>query len=156
MSEPVYRVEAIRELLDRTPKDVELSFNRHVVEELISRIERYEKNLPSWAHGTPEDVDAWLRDLIPDDKRLAFYQWIGEQAVCEMNAHLTQWDEGHDQAEMSQRDGNDGIASVMWEIEHSGPYPSELPLGRPFCDVQWHTHPHGGGRLPTCRLDSPE
>jgi hypothetical protein len=25
-----------------------------------------------------------------------------------------------------------------------------------FCDVPHHTHTDGGGRLPTCRLDSPE
>src|SRR5437868_1691020 len=47
-----------------------------------ARVDRYEKNLPSWLHGTPEDVDAWIRDLIPDDKRLAFYQWIGALAVA--------------------------------------------------------------------------
>lgn len=127
--------------------------------ELEGRLGRYEKNLPSWRHGTPEDVDAWIRDLIPDDKRLAFYRWIGTSAVREAVADAKD-QLGNDPVPIEHRyytpDNVDEILDLMAPDEGDIGYPSVLPIGRPFCDVPHHTHTHGGGRLPTCRLDSEE
>lgn len=33
--------------------------------------------------ATPVDIDAWLREELADDCRLAFYQWIGALAVTD-------------------------------------------------------------------------
>jgi len=108
-----------------------LVFKGKTVHRLIQRIESYEKDKPSWKDGTPEDVDRWLHGIsfIPEDKLLAFYQWIGKHAVEDYEIRSD---------------------------EDEGPCPYELPKGHPFCDVQHHVHRHGGGRLPTCRLDSAE
>lgn len=57
------------------------------------------------------------------------------------------------------RHSPDDVDELINEIDpDDGPiaYPSSLPKGKPFCDVAHHTHPHGGGRLPTCRLDAEE
>lgn len=125
---------------------------------LLDRIDRYEKNKPSWLHGTPEDVDAWIRDLIPDDKRLAFYQWIGAMAVTEALAAVYENLRNDPREAHGQHYHRDDVEDMldMVKPEEGGPFPSVLPIGRVFCDIDFHTHTHGGGRLPTCRLDSPE
>jgi hypothetical protein len=150
----------ITALDDNTMPDTVMSL-RALLKGLVERVERYEKNKPSWRDGTPEDYDAWLRDLTPDDRRLAFYQWIGKQAVAELVEEARQPQAGFD-GEMAQVSGasreyadgwNDGIASLPLD---DGPYPSKLPVGKPFCDDPSHAHAHGGTRLPGCRLGWPE
>lgn len=132
----------------------------HVLKALLGRLTRFEKNMPSWAHGTPEDYDAWLRDLTPDDRRLGFYQWIGAMAVSEAVEMLRRQigedpipvQHQHYDADMV----NDFLDAVDPRQPLTDPFPAQLPVGRVFCDVSHHSHPHGGGRLPTCRLDSGE
>src|SRR5438477_12060117 len=101
-----------------------------------ARVDRYEKNLPSWLHGTPEDVDAWIRDLIPDDKRLAFYQWIGALAVKEavgvlQDNLMNDPREGHGQH--YHRDDVEEMLDLLGPEDNV--FPAQLPIGRPFCDV---------------------
>lgn len=139
----------------------ELMFRSAVVHQLMMKIDHYEKHLPSWAHGTPQDVDRWLHSIgaIPEDKLLAFYQWIGKHAVREAVGDLRRHI-GEDPVPVQHRSYSpDGVHELINEIDpDDGPiaYPSELPKGHPFCDVAHHTHTGGGGRLPTCRLDSEE
>lgn len=153
--EMVLSLHGVTEYLDFT----KLIFRGHTVHRLIERIKRYEKNLPSWLHSTPEDVDAWLRDLIPDDKRLAFYQWIGKIAVREA-VDVAVDNVGQDPTPPEHRYYSQDVVYEFFELidpdKDGGPFPSALPVGRPFCDVPHHTHTDGGGRLPTCRLDSEE
>lgn len=91
-----------------------------------------------WAGITPEDIDAWLRVLIPDDKRLAFYQWIGAQAVAEAIEEIRHVAESYELAGMPRK--NDVVWKGAEAIQMGGPYPTQLP--------------NGAGRLPACRLDS--
>jgi len=119
-----------------------------------ARVDRYEKNFPSWKDGTPEDVDAWLRDLIPDDKRLVFYQWIGAQAITEaldaVKKNLDN-DPRPTTAQHYHRDDLDEVLELA-DPEEYGPYPSVLPIGRPFCNEPAHQHTDGGSRLMTCHI----
>lgn len=129
------------------------------VDNLEKRLERYEVNMPSWAHGLPEDYDAWLRELTPVDRRLTFYQWIGAQAVTEALDELTNfWCEDPIPPEFRTQipDIVDEAISHVDPRRGANPVPSVLPKGKHMCDVQWHTHTDGMGYLPTCRLDSPE
>lgn len=127
------------------------------VKQLQADLCRYEGDMPSWTDAVPEDYDAWLRDLVPDRLRLPFYQWIGalavEEAVEKARENLYE-----DPAPAEYRSyGQDTVSDFFDEMKpkNSGPYPSALPVGRPFCDVAWHVHLDGADRLPTCRLDSP-
>lgn len=126
----------------------QLIFKGQTVHLLVKRIKQYEKHLPSWAHGTPEDIDRWLHSIgsIPEDKLLEFYQWVGKHAISELFA------------EIQQVADNTGSAVLRQVAETWGDdvFPTKLPKGHPFCDVPHHTHTGGGGRLPTCRLDSEE
>lgn len=131
----------------------------HLLKALVERVDRYEKDMPSWADGTPEDYDHWLRQLTPADRRLVFYQWIGEMAVCEVLDDVTN-SIGQDPIPVPHRVQ---IPDMVWEaISYVDPRqggdraPSVLPKGKHMCDVQWHIHTDGMGYLPTCRLDSPE
>lgn len=136
-----------------------LVFKGSTLSALLDRVDRYEKNLPSWRNAAPEDVDAWLRDLIPDDKRLAFYQWIGGMAVTEALLMLEdnlREDPRDPQGQHYHRDDVYEMLDIVDPRKTGDSFPEELPLGRPFCNVPHHTHTHGGGRLPTCRLDSKE
>jgi hypothetical protein len=109
----------------------------------------------------PEEYDAWLRGVIPDDKRLEFYQWIGAQAVAELIEEARNPWARFDRDKVresgaSQEYANGWNDAVMTLGVCLDPLPSALPDGLPFCDVPHHTHPGGGGRLPTCRIDSRE
>lgn len=129
------------------------------VEGVKKRLARFEKNMPSWAHGTPEDYDAWLRELTPVDRRLEFYQWIGEQAVTQMLDELTSFwvnDPSPPEFRMRVPDFVDEAISHVDPRRGADPAPSVLPKGKHMCDVSHHTHTDGMGYLPTCRLDSPE
>lgn len=126
---------------------------------LIGRVERFEKDMPSWASGTPEDYDHWLRQLTPVDRRLMFYQWIGEMAVTEAIDVVTSYISG-DPIPPQYRTQ---IPDLVWEAiaqvdprQDGDRVPSVLPKGKHMCDVAHHTHTDGMGYLPTCRLDSPE
>lgn len=132
---------------------------RAMIASLVQRVARYEKEMPSWAHGTPEDYDHWLRQLTPVDRRLEFYQWIGEQAVTQMLDELTSfWREDPLPAQYKTQ-----IPEIVDEaISHvdprrgADPAPSVLPKGKHMCDVVHHNHTDGMGYLPTCRVDFPE
>lgn len=131
----------------------------HLLKSLVERVDRYERDKPSWAHGTPEDYDHWLRQLTPVDRRLTFYQWIGEMAVTEAVDVVTSYISG-DPIPPQYRTQ---IPDLVWEaIAHVDPrqdgdrVPTVLPKGKHMCDVAHHTHTDGMGYLPTCRLDSPE
>lgn len=137
----------------------QLVFRGQTVHQLIQRIEKYEKSMPSWAHGTPEDYDAWLCELTQDDQRLRFYQWIGEQAVREAVAVFKETLRNDPAPPEFRHYTQEAVEELLEVIDPAaGPValPSALPVGRPFCDVSCHTHIDGGGRLPTCRLDSQE
>lgn len=131
----------------------------HVVKNLVERVDRYEKDMPSWAHGTPEDYDHWLRQLTPVDRRLVFYQWIGEQAVTQMLDELT----GFLREDPIPAQYKTQIPDIVDEaISHVDPRrgadlaPSVLPKGKHMCDLPHHNHIDGMGYLPTCRLSAPE
>lgn len=128
------------------------------LQSLKDQLARFTDTMPSWAHGQPMDYDAWLRDLIPDDNRLKFYQWIGELALREVLDELLRT-LGDDPVPVEHRSYSPQDVEEMISAYHpsSGETaPSRLPMGHPFCDVAWHTHTHGGERLPSCHLDSPE
>ncbi len=128
------------------------------LEQLKAQLARFTDTMPSWAHGQPMDYDAWLRDLVPDDNRLKFYQWIGELALREVLDELLRT-LGDDPVPVKHRSYSPQDVEEMISLYHpsSGETaPSQLPMGHRFCDVDWHTHTHGGDRLPSCRLDSPE
>ena len=112
---------------------------------------------PSYFFADPEALDAWLREEFPDDVRLKFYQWIGAQAVTEAVA-VVQDDLRNDPREAHAQHYHRDEVEELFELLNpkENLFPSVLPLGRPFCDVNHHTHTNGDGRLPTCRLDSPE
>ncbi len=150
-------VEAFRKIREVTePNDARfLTFRFDVVSELLDRVDQYQKGLQPLGDA-PEDVDAWLRTLIPDDKRLAFYQWIGRIAVSEAIEDVRE-DVDKDPTPVEHRYySRQGVHEFLDGPEEGGPYPAGLPVGRPFCDVPHHTHTDGGGRIPTCRLDSEE
>lgn len=156
-------VEVARLLVEKLKKNgppLSDHFVEWLLRQLLSRIDHYEEFKPSWQSGTPEEYDAWLRDLIPDDNRLRFYQWIGEQAVTELVEESRKPRAGFD-SEMIRVSGASRDYAAGWNdgvvcLQADGQYPSVLPLGRPFCDISHHTHTDGGGRLSTCRLDSEE
>lgn len=129
------------------------------VESQEQRLARYEKNMPSWAHGTPEDYDAWLRELTPVDRRLKFYQWIGSLAVGEildaMRENLGE-DPREAQGQHYHRDDVEEVIDLFDPRREGDPAPSALPKGRVKCDIDHHAHTDGMGYLPTCRLDSAE
>lgn len=108
--------------------------------------------LPSRFTAQPEQVDAYLREILADDTRLAFYRWLGTIAVGEAvtDARLA--------AERSlDKNEERNLAEYFDEIDPAhGPvaYPSRPPLGIPWCDLPHHTHLYGDERSPTCRLDS--
>jgi hypothetical protein len=156
--DPVQAARDLRKVLSHEEWQM-LSYGSDLIECLLDRIDRYEKNLPSWSNGTPEDVDAWLRDLIPDDQRLTFYRWIGTAAVREAVSDAKE-QIGNDPVPAEHRyyspDNVEELLDLMAPDDGDIGYPSVLPIGRPFCDVSHHTHTHGGSRLPTCHLDSEE
>lgn len=130
------------------------------LEQLKAQLARFTDTMPSWAHGQPMDYDAWLRDLVPDDNRLRFYQWIGRIAVREVLDALRDMLKD-DPVPIEYRSYppdlvHEFLDNVDPSAKDGDPVPSKLPLGRPFCDVDWHVHLDGGNRLPSCRLDSPE
>lgn len=109
------------------------------LEAILNQAVPYER--PSRFSGTPEQWDAWFREVLTDDKRLEFYQWIGQKVVEEIVTDIGVL-------------GVPGTAeAAITVIERIGPRPATLPLGLPFCSVAHHAHPGGDGRLPTCRLD---
>ena len=130
---------------------------RLVVEALLVRIEHYEKHLPSWLHGTPEDVDHWLHSIgaIPEDKLLAFYQWVGKHAVREAVAVAVD-NVQQDPAPPEHRYYVYEFFDLIDPDKDGGPFPSQLPKGHTFCNTRYHKHTHGGGRLPTCGIDEEE
>lgn len=109
---------------------------------------------PSRFGGTPEQWDAYFREVMTDEMRLRFYQWIGTQAICaamyDLSNSISRVMPGDTGVQQMFREYADAVANGTLT------YPEQLPLGLPFCDVQHHTHTHGGGRRPTCRLDSEE
>lgn len=58
-----------------------LDFRGSTVAALMGRITDFERMMPCPEHGEPEHYDEWLKDLIPDDQRLKFYQWIGHEEM---------------------------------------------------------------------------
>lgn len=141
-----------------TNRSWELNFHR--MRRLKERLARIEEKMPSDLGSTPKDYDAWLRDLICDGQRLAFYQWIGAKAVSEALAVIWQA-VGDDPVPAEHRsyspsDVHEFLDAVDPDDPLTDSFPRQLPLGRPFCDVGHHVHTHGGDRLPSCRLDSPE
>lgn len=148
-------IEAVRQLHAAMNDEdfAKLVFRGDVVRQLMARLDHYEKLLPSWAHGTPEDVDRWLHSIgsIPEDKLLRFYQWIGAHAVREVVAGIRQaWD-----YEIGDGETANSIADMYDPDKQADLVPSVLPLGHPFCDVPHHTH-ISGSRSPSCRLDAEE
>lgn len=131
----------------------------HRMRRLQNRLTHFEEKMPSGQDGAPEDYDAWLRELIPDDRRLAFYQWVGALAVREALAEVRLGlhnDPVPPENRSYSQDSVEELLEVSDPDQGADPFPVHLPLGHPFCDVQHHVHTHGGSRLPTCRLDSPE
>lgn len=132
---------------------------RAMIASLVQRVARYEKEMPSWAHGKPEDYDHWLRQLTPVDRRLKFYQWIGELAVIEMLDELTGFWENDPNPPQYRTEIPEIVDEAISHVDPrrgADPAPSVLPKGKHMCDVQWHSHSDGMGYLPTCRLSSPE
>lgn len=77
----------------------------------------------------PEDVDTVLRDLLTDDERLAFYQWVGAQAVTEAIG-IVQENLSNDPREAHAQHYHRDDVEEMLELadpKQYGPYPSELP-----------------------------
>lgn len=99
--------------------------------------------------GLPEDVDAYLATVLTDEQRLAFYQWIGTHAVRDASDEIK-----YTFGESQDSDVANAAADLITLASFD--FPKKLPIGHPWCDVAYHTHTHGGGRLNTCRLDSPE
>ncbi len=131
----------------------------HQMRRLQRRVAQLESNVPSGQDGSPEDYDAWLRDLITDDRRLAFYQWVGAHAVKEALAEVRLGlhnDPVPPENRSYSQDSVEEFLEASDPDQGADPFPVQLPLGRPFCDNPQHVHTHGGDRLPSCRLDSPE
>lgn len=123
-----------------------------------AQLERFIEKMPSWLDSVPQDYDAWLRDIVPDGNRLRFYQWIGMLATREALDELRDMLKD-DPVPVEHRSYTpDDVFEFLDGIDPAGkagdPVPSRLPVGRPFCDVDWHVHLDGGSRLPSCRLDS--
>lgn len=77
----------------------------------------------------PEDVDTVLRDLLTDDERLAFYQWVGAQAVTEaigiVQENLSN-DPREAHAQHYHRDDVEEMLELLRPNEND-PYPTKLP-----------------------------
>lgn len=131
---------------------------RALVVELIERVEKYEKNLPSRFSGTPEDIDAWLHGMFAEDTLLKFYQWLGTKAVTEV-IDVLMFDLSQEPIPAVYKieipDLVDEAVANIDPRQGADLAPSRLPIGKPFCDVPHHVHTDGS-RLPTCRLDSEE
>lgn len=134
-----------------------LVFKGSTVSELLDRIERYEKHMPSWRHGTPEEYDRWLTELTPQDNRLKFYQWIGHGAVGE--AVYTATDNvSRDPVPVPHRYYTQENVYEFFELidpgKDGGPFPSALPENTLLCNNPGHTHANGSNYLPICRVES--
>lgn len=138
---------------DRLPIQVTIKPNGPVPAHGVVNV--YDEAKPSRFTGTPEDIDAWLHGGFAEDRLLEFYQWIGRMAVSEALGDVRAT-VGEDPVPPEHRYySQESVYEFLDAPEEGGPYPSKLPLGHAFCDVQWHEHQGGGDRLPTCRLDSP-
>lgn len=86
--------------------------------------------MPFAESGTPQEWDAWLSEVMTDDTRLAFYQWIGHRAVVEAVADM-QRELGNDPVPAENRYYSPGDVDAFLEgIDPNwdgGPYPSKLP-----------------------------
>ncbi len=112
------------------------------------------EELPSHFSGTPEDWDAYLCEVMADDVRLRFYQWIGAQAVAEAVSDVKE-NLRNDPVPAEYQHYDAQTVEELLDVADPVTYPSKLPLGKPFCGDAHHTHTGGGSRMPTCRLDSP-
>lgn len=78
---------------------------------------------------TPEQIDARLRELLPGDQLLAFYQWIGALAVTEALDVLRE-NLGNDPREAHGQHYHRDDVEEMLEIANptdGSPYPTKLP-----------------------------
>ena len=136
-----------------------LTFRGDTVRELLARLDRFERMMPSWRHGKPVEYDAWLRELIPDDKRLEFYQWVSSLAVGEAFdsiRNVLSIDPVPVEHRSYSPDDVHEFLDYFDPLKDGDPFPSKLPIGRPFCNLPEHDHTDGGGRLPTCRIEPEE
>lgn len=132
-----------------------MSARKMVVEELIARIDRYERDKPSWKDGTPEEYDRWLAELVPDEQRLKFYQWIGMFAGHEVLTGIR--NQLMDDPTPVQHQHWD--ATLVHELmepfdpyeKDADPLPSVLPPNPLRCVNKQHTHTDGSSYRPACR-----
>jgi uncharacterized membrane-anchored protein YjiN (DUF445 family) len=98
---------------------------------VAERVDRDGAN-PAWSKSTPEDIDAWLRDVMPDTNRLKFYQWVGALAVREaigvLEDNLSN-DPREPQAQHYHRDDVYEMLEIVKPAEDNA-FPSKLSRGR--------------------------
>jgi hypothetical protein len=130
---------------------------RVMVQRLLDRIERYEKNMPSWSKGTPEEYDRWLAKLTPEDRRLEFYRWIGAKAVGEAVRELRK-QVADDPVPVEHQHWDAGLVDELLDAvdpsqENYDPFPSAMPLNSLRCNNPDHIHINGGSYRASCIVD---
>jgi hypothetical protein len=152
-------VEAARRLREALPAKEwnSLTFKGSTAGALLDRIERYEKDMPSWLKGTPEEYDRWLAELTPEDKRLAFYQWIGAKAVREAVDELRK-QLSDDPVPVEHQHWDAGLVEELLDgvdpsQENYDPFPSAVPLNSLRCNNPDHIHVNGGSYRASCIVD---
>jgi hypothetical protein len=103
----------------------------HACASLESAVRTAQKASPNLISGTPEQVDARLRELMTDEQRLAFYQWIGRMAVGEAVSVATE-NVSRDPAPPQHRSYSQDTVYEFFGVidpcnESYDPFPSKLP-----------------------------
>jgi hypothetical protein len=80
-----------------------------------------------WVFRAPEDFDLFLRDTIPDAELLAFYQWVGREAVSEAIDDIRQSVDDDPTPTEHRYHTREAVHEFLDGPEEGGPYPSVLP-----------------------------